>query len=54
MTRCAQGPPLSQDPDPGIKRSLTYFRDAFSRAMERTVTQMDTPEPRKSQYCSVS
>ena len=54
LTRCAQGPPLSQDPDPGIRRSLTYFRDAFSRAMQRTVTQMDTPEPRKSQYCSVS
>lgn len=34
--------------------TLTYFRIFFRRAMHRMVTQMDTTEPRKSQYCSVS
>lgn len=42
-----RGPARSQE-------SLTCFWAAFSRAMQRMVTQMDTPEPRKSQNCSVS
>lgn len=34
--------------------TLTYFRIFFTRDMHRIVTQMDTTEPKKSQYCSVS
>lgn len=36
------------------QRPLTCFRIVFRRAMQRMVTQVDAPEPRKSQYCSVS
>jgi len=34
--------------------ALTYFRIFFTRDMHKIVTQMDTTEPKKSQYCSVS
>lgn len=34
--------------------TLTYFRIFFTLDMHRIVTQMDTTEPKKSQYCSVS